>query len=1288
MRIHALVQHSAGTLLAIVLFTAVAAAAPATKTFHVPAGDAEITLREFSRQAGIQIIFDIDKVSGVRTAALQGEFAPREALDRMFAGTGLVAAQDEKTGALTVRLDGERAAEKNAARAARAASSDRSSRPGVIADRAPAADKNSKDPAGAVVLDTFVVNTDKDRGFMAHDAGTATKLGLDLKELAAPYSVMTGEFLQAMGITDLQQAAIWATNGAPVLDGQGADLYSIGNGFSTPSSMYFTRGVIINAGQQRNFFLTGGLGDTYNIERIDFGRGPNAVLFNVGANDALGGGISTVGKRARTDRNFDTIGLTVGSWDYYRGTLDVNRVLTPRLAVRGNAMLQKRDGWQQREFENRQGLTLAGIYRFRPMTELRIETVWDKTQRSRPPIPYLDNVSGWNGSTVFDGPISNYQINGLAALPGGASLARGSSSPTDPRIVAYGGEPEGVWREGGNRYVYSPSSGTVMNWIHTGYTRTGDENAGVPLYFGDQVWFRNRNGEILPIGNRGSAGGNTTPGDNSNGGGQPAFYDMTWLPDNRFSRQIANSRFRVPGKRFSNMPDTALYKQSTKDVNLAFTHQIAESLILDVQGDVNRVDEKSVGPSTIVPLRTVFIDLNRSLPNGQSNPHFLEGFSEAEMDRSIRRIDNLGVRAALGYIKDLGKWGRYTFNFSFNATARNVTWRRMMFSTEAAADPRQWQAQRIRVRYYQNEAAHPFWDVAPTSLFERQVVPPENASADNTYTTATSTIRPRWALIDWAERRETDRSTILAFAGRWFDNKLILSPGVRFGRQTAYTRNKPSDWGFLPADPNWDGVSLDGRYWRPDAPPDWKTLTYIPRSADGSPRSSVPVPAYGNRPTLPGVNGVNIANPLYANDRFRGDYNSPRYKGTNLNTTTGLTYFPFPWVAAKLNYATSFKPSDPARLTLVGDTAKPEIGSAYDVGLTFSLFHGGLSVTPRYYFNRKDHLLSDPPTTGAINSLMGRRAWTDTLIDSRNGFGYTNVLGGDYFAQKNDGYELELNGSITRGWRFMASLGTAQRVDYDRYKSTQAYVRSRSQEFLDVLKAAGGALDATQKPMNAGHAVDAAPGLAIPDPAVPEDVILAAVGDPRVRTNAINDYNNIWIQYDNINLLKDTVGLRRLSAKLVTDYTIQAGGLKGLRLGLAWYFVDRDRAGYRSGDTVANPKYDPAQPVSSTNRPWMHDPSASINTAVWTRRPSEIRGTIGYTMRLHSGWRALEGREIAFQLNIMNLLNERRTYYQDDGVALRPPNGDYSKPNRVAVPSRIASFQRPINFELTTTLKL
>src|SRR5688572_21931002 len=77
-------------------------AAEATKSFNIPAGPAETTLRQFAQQAGGQFVYSAEKVAGVRTNELKGEFSAREGLQRLVAGTALRAVQDERTGALTV----------------------------------------------------------------------------------------------------------------------------------------------------------------------------------------------------------------------------------------------------------------------------------------------------------------------------------------------------------------------------------------------------------------------------------------------------------------------------------------------------------------------------------------------------------------------------------------------------------------------------------------------------------------------------------------------------------------------------------------------------------------------------------------------------------------------------------------------------------------------------------------------------------------------------------------------------------------------------------------------------------------------------------------------------------------------------------------------------------------------------------------------------------------------------------------------------------------------------------
>jgi hypothetical protein len=1159
---------------------------------------------------------------------------------------------------------------------------------------------DAKAPAKEPVfeLSPFTVNTEKDDGFMATNAGTATKLGIDMKDMAAPYSVMTGEFIKALGITNINEAALWATNGAPVLDGQGGDVFNANGGarINKGATLYFARGVITNVGQQRNYFLNAGFSDAYNVERIDFGRGPNAVLFNVGANSVLGGGISTVSKRARTDRDFTTLSMTIGSWDYYRSTVDVNQALTDRLALRANFLWQQKGGWQDGELDDRKGITLAGTWRISDKTELSFDVRNDKMDRSRPPVPFGDNLSAWDGSTVVNGPISNFQYDGKAALTGTTQILQQL-----PGGVGGQGRLEGVNRMG-NNYVYDPVSGSIMNWLNMGTTRRGDENEWTPIYINGQLWSRNGNANLLPIGNWGATAGNTRTPDALRNAGAAAFTDMTGLPDDRFSRQTGNSQFTIPGPRDSLVPADPMYREGTKEAFVNFTHRFSSNLFFEFQADANQTDIHVMAPPTILDMRNLFIDVNRNLPNGTPNPHFLDAYGEAPIERGISQIEHTGLRAALAYRKDLGKWGDYTFNLSAMATTRDVDAQRNLLVIPANADPRDWRTTPIRIRYYQHDAARPFnIPMAPTAFFNRVSVAGASG-ADNTYATSTTTITPRWVLSNFGaeQRREKNKSLIFAFAGRWFEDKLIISPGVRVGWHDSYVRwlKTAPGWGALPNNPNWDGLTIDDSYFRPDAPADWKTLTWTPRAADGTPLTSAPIPSdWSARPRVlvAGTNDVFAPDPRYnnPNDRFRDDYNRPAIKGQkDINTTFGLTYHLFDWAALKLSYGTSFLPPESGRFLLDDTDAESERGIAYDAAVTFSLFDGRLAVTPRYYFNRRENVTTASPAESAIDQLMRRRAWNEIYVGQNNPFNYPEVNGSDYMSQYNDGYELEVTGNITRGWRLSASLGTAQVRNYELWPLTQAYVKGRAEEFKQVLEAAGGMIDTTRKPMNGSREVTDAPGLAIANPAITDAMIQAVIrvdgtnGQPSVRTAAVNDYNNIWAAYDRVATQTETTDLKRLSAKLVTDYKIQEGRFKGFRYGFAAYYVDRDRAGYRSGDTIANPNYNPALPVTSTNRPWVDDPSVDDTTVVWAKRPFYVDALFGYTRRIR-GWGRFDGAELELQLNIKNVLNSDEIYFQDDGVTLRPPNGDVNAPNRVSVPGRIASYQRPINYEFTTTLK-
>jgi TonB-dependent receptor len=79
------------------------AAEPTEKAFDLPADVLEKSLKLFSGQSGLQVLFPTDAVAGVRTQPVRGAMTSRQALDRMLAGTGFTAVQDPKSGALTVK---------------------------------------------------------------------------------------------------------------------------------------------------------------------------------------------------------------------------------------------------------------------------------------------------------------------------------------------------------------------------------------------------------------------------------------------------------------------------------------------------------------------------------------------------------------------------------------------------------------------------------------------------------------------------------------------------------------------------------------------------------------------------------------------------------------------------------------------------------------------------------------------------------------------------------------------------------------------------------------------------------------------------------------------------------------------------------------------------------------------------------------------------------------------------------------------------------------------------------
>lgn len=166
----------ARSLLAAALFLglAVCAQAAAKKTYALPADDAAVVLRQFAEQAGVEIVYSAEAVRGVRTNAVTGEFTALDAVNRLIAGTDLLAVQDEKTGAIAVNR--------------------------TPAPAGPGPRRGSvRSDDGSIVLDEVEISASKVGGL-----NNQTILRTD-EQGALAYSVISRVDIERMGVTSIEE---------------------------------------------------------------------------------------------------------------------------------------------------------------------------------------------------------------------------------------------------------------------------------------------------------------------------------------------------------------------------------------------------------------------------------------------------------------------------------------------------------------------------------------------------------------------------------------------------------------------------------------------------------------------------------------------------------------------------------------------------------------------------------------------------------------------------------------------------------------------------------------------------------------------------------------------------------------------------------------------------------------------------------------------------------------------------------------------------------------------------
>jgi iron complex outermembrane recepter protein len=377
------------TAVALATLLPVRLAAQATKQKFEVAGDvAERSLKTLAVQSGLEVVFSTEVTGGVRTNPVKGEFSPLEAAQRMLAGTNLQATQQAGDGAIVVSRKAPTPPEKNGPRAAQTIPGDRPNQkrsdPGTNGDAA--------HESAPIELSPFTVNSSTDVGYVANNTLAGSRLNTSLKDTAATISVMTEEFLADIAAFSVSDAMLYAGN-LQIDQEETVNGTPTGNLQAESFPTYRLRGM--KATVARNYFAWNIPGNTYNIERIDESRGPNSVLFGVGA---AGGIINSSTKQAQLARPRHSVSFSYGSHDSKRGTLDVNQPLIKnKLALRANLLWTDQN--TSRNYSNTRDHRAHLAAHWQPFSETRVRAefergeILDHVTRSW---PVIDQVTLWN----------------------------------------------------------------------------------------------------------------------------------------------------------------------------------------------------------------------------------------------------------------------------------------------------------------------------------------------------------------------------------------------------------------------------------------------------------------------------------------------------------------------------------------------------------------------------------------------------------------------------------------------------------------------------------------------------------------------------------------------------------------------------------------------------------------------------------------------------------------------------------------------------------------------------
>lgn len=477
---------------------------------------------------------------------------------------------------------------------------------------------------GSVVqLSPFEVTAAGDRGYLAANSMSGTRLNSKLEDLASSITVVTKQQLLDTAAVDLNDVFLYEANTEGTLQFTSFEIdrgFFVDNTGTNPQSANRVRGLGAANIARGNFASTGTVPlDTYNVESVEISRGPNSNIFGLGE---AAGTVNINTSRARLRGTTNTFTARVDSYGGWRSSFDLNRpLLTDKLAVRVSGVYEEKGFMREPAADktNRGTFNLTA----KPFSKTTIRASYESyhNYNSRPnAVTPRDYVSHWiaSGQPTWD-PITSSARVGGRLIP--VTVAQEQAGLLPSGLAT---QFTGFW----NRPSIFIDQGRIQ--LYT-VNRGANPPTGTAIPSPGQANSELRYAQI--------------------GQNLPPLYIQPGI-NNRALYDWENINFAAP--------NWSKQKADIYQLELEqwFVDTQRHKLALQAgffREDVDRMDRNFIGSSDGSPA-ALLIDVNERLLDGTPNPFFLRPYIGGSEPQTFRRPElNDNTRGTLAYQLDLSR---------------------------------------------------------------------------------------------------------------------------------------------------------------------------------------------------------------------------------------------------------------------------------------------------------------------------------------------------------------------------------------------------------------------------------------------------------------------------------------------------------------------------------------------------------------------------------------------------------------------------------------------------------